>query len=131
VAGGVAQSKESGRQAKIAQQQSEAQARSEARSNIALEKRQTLAFLKSGVALEGSPLLLLAETRREGGKNVENILEGGVQTAGSLRASGRSALIGGLTSAAGTAAGAFTPGIENFGNTKTGGIPTPGRKPLR
>ena len=134
VVSGIQQSKEADRQAKIAQQQSEAEARSEARSNIALEKRQKLSFLKSGVALEGSPLLLLEETRREGGKNVENVLAGGINQAQSLKASGRQALIGGIASGVGTAASGFasfgsTP--ENFGQARTGKIPKPSRKPLQ
>lgn len=120
-------------QAANAQQEAEATARREARENIALEKRQKLAFLKSGVSLEGSPLLLLQETREQGEENVEAILRSGqtqqqaiigsgVTTAGQARASGRQALLGGLS------------GISSFGGSSgsgISGIPIPGRKPLR
>lgn len=129
VVGGIQQSRaakaqakdtrnEAQRQANLRQEERTQQARVEARENIALEKRQKLAFLSSGVSLEGSPLLLLAETKRRGGENVASLLKtgqteatgllrSGESQATSLRASGRQALIGGLTSAAGTAAGGF------------------------
>ena len=105
-----------------------------------MEKRQKLAFLKGGVSLAGSPLLLLAETRRVGGENIEAILKTGRTEATSLltqgafqarglKATGRQALIGGLTKGIGTAAGGFA-GFREAG-AKTGAIPIPGRKPLR
>ena len=113
-----ATSREAQRQADLRQQEREIQARSEARENIELEKRQKLAFIKSGVSLEGSPLLLLAETRRRGTENVEALLRSGRTEAtgllaeGALRsrqlkASGRQALIGGLTTGAARAAPLF------------------------
>lgn len=60
-----------------------------------------MAFLKSGVTLEGSPLLVLEETRREGAEEVAAIRAGGESRAKTLRAQGRSALIGGFLSGAG------------------------------
>lgn len=108
VVGGIQQSKEASKQAKLAQREAELQARAEARENIFLEKRQKLAFLKSGVSLEGSPLLLLAETRRMGGENIQAIITSGSTRASSIRASGRQALIGGLTKGIGTAASGFS-----------------------
>ena len=109
---------EAQRQADLVQEEREIQARSEARQNIELEKRQKLAFIKSGVAFEGSPLLILAETERKGTENVEAILrsgrtqatgllaEGALRSA-QLKASGRQALISGLTSGATLAAPLF------------------------
>jgi len=38
------------------------------------ERRQKLAYLKSGVSLEGSPLLILEETRRKAAENVDEVL---------------------------------------------------------
>lgn len=125
--GGIQQSKaasaqasatnaEAARQAALQQQEADLSARAETRENIKLEKRQKLAFLKSGVSLEGSPLLLLDETRQKGGENVDAILRSG-QTAATgtlargglrsaeLKSSGRQALTSGLTSGAGTLAG--------------------------
>lgn len=133
---------EAQRQANLRQEERESQARVEARENIQLEKRQKLAFLKSGVSLEGSPLLLLAETRRVGGENVEaiiksgqteatSLLRGGESQAAALKSSGRLALIGGLTGGLTTAAGGF----GGFGSNTTPAFAQPGfsppRKPLR
>jgi len=122
---------EATRQANLRQQEREQQARAEARENIALEKRQKLSFLKSGVSLEGSPLLLLAETRRKGTENVAAILKTGQTEATSLlragtfqsnqlKSRGRQALIGGLTKGVGTAAGGFS-GFSGFGGQISGG----------
>lgn len=132
---------EAARQSRLAREEAERQARAEARENIELEKRQKLSFLKSGVALEGSPLLLMSETRREGQENVGNILESGrtrqesILRSGQLqsdqlRSSGRQAFIGGLTGAGSTASGG---GFGSFGfgsNTGAGGnIPAPAIPP--
>lgn len=108
VLGGIQQSREANRQADIAQEEAELRARSEARQAIDFEKGQKLAFLKSGVALSGSPLLVLAETRTRGTQNVREILRGGETQAKSFRASGRQALLSGFTSGARTAAGGFS-----------------------
>ena len=73
--------------------------------------RQKLAYLASGVTLEGSPLLKMEETRRRGAENIEEIelagkagskaqIAEGRRTAQSAKASGRQALIGGITGAA-------------------------------
>lgn len=87
------------------------QAQQEAEAADTAERQQKLAFLKSGVELEGSPLLVMEETRQQGEENVQEILMGGAaasqsalfsgQTqAANLRAQGRSAFTSGLTSAA-------------------------------
>ena len=80
---------------------------------IATERKQKLAYLASGVTLEGSPLLVMEETRRKGQENVNEILRAGEaeKTAAELegrvmalqaKSAGRQAftagLIGGLTS---------------------------------
>lgn len=109
---------EAQRQANLRRQEAENEARREVRANIALEKRQKLSFIKSGVALEGSPLLLLAETGRKGTENIEAILQSGRTGAtgllaqgqlqsSALRSTGRQALVGGLTRGATTAVGGF------------------------
>ena len=127
IIGGIQQSREAQKQAQRAQQETELQARAEARENIAFEKRQKLAFLKSGVSLEGSPLLVLAETRRRGSENVGAILETGRTRAKGVAASGRQALIGGFSQGLSTAAGGFS----GFGGgTTAGGAPIPRRKPI-
>lgn len=65
--------------------------------------RQTMSFLQSGVLLEGSPLLVLEETEREGGEEIREGIEGGFRRAESQRRAGRDALIRGLMQGAGSA----------------------------
>lgn len=120
-AAAAATSAEAQRQADLRQQETEQRARVEARENIELEKRQKLAFIKSGVDVGvGSPLLVLAETERKGEENIEAILKTGrTQATGllatgaaesrRLKASGRQALISGLTTGATRAAPLFKP----------------------
>lgn len=107
VVGGISQASAANQQAKNAQQEAEAQARIEARNNIEAEARQKVAFLSSGVSLEGSPLVVLQETQSRGDVNIDNIIDSGERQASSISSSGRQALFGGLTSAAGTAVGGF------------------------
>ena len=75
-------------------------------------RRQKLAYLKSGVELEGSPLLVMESTRRTGESNIDQILSSGASqyatamTEGQLaskkaKATGRSELIGGITKGVG------------------------------
>jgi len=75
--------------------------------------RQKLAFLASGVTLEGSPLLVMEETRKRGAENIDEIekagkagseaqLAEGRRVAQSAKSSGRQAMIGGITGAAGS-----------------------------
>lgn len=56
---------------------------------IKTERRQKLAFLNSGVTLEGSPLLVMEETRRKGLDNVNEILTAGTAGANAARLEGR------------------------------------------
>lgn len=100
ILGGIQQQEAYEDQAKIQEQQAEEQARQLARENIQLEKAQKVAYLSSGVSLEGSPLLVMAEDRRIGQENIQNTLETGRTQASSLRKSGRQALIGGLVGGA-------------------------------
>lgn len=79
--------------------------------------RQKLAFLKGGVTLEGSPLLILEEGEEETEKEVEAIFKRGFaqksfaeQQAASTKAAGRGRLFGSLSSAASTAASGIITG---------------------
>lgn len=74
-----------------------------------IRARQKVLFLKGGVDLEGSPLLVMEETRRTGEENAEEIIQAGAsrgaaqitageQTALSLESRGRQAFTSGLTS---------------------------------
>jgi len=75
-----------------------------------VRRRQKLAYMKSGVSLEGTPFLALEETRRRGKENVDEILRGGAASsaaaysegrirAAQLKSSGRQAFMSGLTNA--------------------------------
>ncbi len=124
VIGGIQQSRAASRQAANAQAQAVDQARAETRSNLELEKKQKLAFLKSGVALEGSPFLVMAEDAQTGEQNVGAILRSGANQARSIRRSGRQALFSGFASGADTIFSGYQEGI--FGGSTA---PKPGRNP--
>jgi len=122
VYGGVQAKKAGDKQSRLAREQaamSAAETMRQAERSAVLERRniddvvdrQKLAYLASGVTLEGSPLLKMEETRRLGAENIEEIMKAG--EAGSqaqlfegryrsqvARDSGRQALIGGLIGAA-------------------------------
>lgn len=116
IAGGIAANKAAKKEASALNDQAavtqvEAQAEAERRA-IEIRKfegKQKLAFLKNGVTLEGSPLLVLDETMREGQKEVDSIMRQGNaqanyarQNAAITRNKGRAALIGGIGNAAGS-----------------------------
>ncbi len=79
--------------------------------------RQSLMFLKGGVTLSGSPLLVLTETREEREKQVQAqidranaIYKYGMKSAARTKAQGRSALIGGILGAATTTTSMYLAG---------------------
>jgi len=95
VAGGMRSQQEAGVQSALARQQAAERAAETERlttREVELERRdikdvrerQKLMFLKSGVTLEGSPLLKLEETRQRGQENIEEI-----EKAGEARARGQ------------------------------------------
>ncbi len=125
--GGMQSKSEGDNQAALALQQaqmrgveSERLAQREARlvqeDALATERKQKLAYLASGVTLEGSPLLIMEETRRKGQENIDEILlsgkaeknaallEGRV-TASQAKSRGREAFTSGLVGAAQSGAG--------------------------
>lgn len=74
-------------------------------------KRQKLAYMSSGVSLEGSPLLVMEKTRERGAQNIDEIISSGAsnvaaaQTEGRIKAnqarsSGRREFMAGLSNAA-------------------------------
>lgn len=78
-------------------------------------RRQKLSYMKSGVDLEGSPLLMMEATRQRGARNVDEILSAGgargsaIQSEGRMaadnyRSAGRQAFMSGLGSAVSTGA---------------------------
>jgi len=94
---GMEQNKEAQIQAGIVQKEANEQADYVREQNDKFYQEQELAFLKSGVILDGSPLMILEETAREGAKDVKNIRDSGYTKADSLRRSGRKALLGGIS----------------------------------
>lgn len=94
-------------QANLAQAEASRSADIAQQENDRLRRSQKLAFIKSGVSLEGSPLLLLEQTRQFGKEQVQSILSRGQAQAGVLstqasqaKNQGRAALVGGIGSAA-------------------------------
>jgi len=126
VASGVSANKQAKKEAQLAIEQSNkaaAETKRQTERSLVLENRdikstedrQRLAYLASGVTLEGSPLLKLEETRRYGAENLDEIqkageagskaqLSEGRMVASRAKASGRQALIGGIASGAGSLA---------------------------
>jgi hypothetical protein len=130
VVGGIQGMSEGKNQANIAMAQAEARGAESARvaerearltqeDAIATERRQKLAYMASGVTLEGSPLLVMEETRRKGQENVDEILRAGQASsaaalaegrlqADAAKSAGRQSFISGLTGAAGTGFNAYS-----------------------
>lgn len=124
VYGGIEAEREGKKQATLATQQASAAAAEERRVTARQKEleqrdidktvdRQKLAYLASGVTLEGSPLLKMEETRRLGAENIAEIeasgaaasqarlAEGRIQ-AEQAKSRGRQALISGITGASGS-----------------------------
>lgn len=94
-------------QGELTKQEADAEAARVGRENDKFRKRQKLAFLKNGVSLVGSPLLILEETRIESDKETSAIRKRGQaqktlagQRADITRNQGRASLIGGIGDAA-------------------------------
>lgn len=129
LSGGMSAKKESKQQANLATFQAQQQGAEAARmaqreaSLVAEEaestrRAQKVAYLKSGVSLEGSPLLVMEGTRARGQENVEEVLRaGGAATgaaitegrirAANAKAAGRESFMQGLTGAASLFKSAF------------------------
>jgi hypothetical protein len=74
-------------------------------------KTQLMDYLSSGVSLEGSPLLVMQETRNKGIENMKNTLDTARQKGNLLRQQGsvgRASLLGTLGTAAGQVATGYT-----------------------
>lgn len=127
--GGISANREAGVQAATAEAQARLQAEETARAGVreanfisqeseSIRRSQKLAYLKSGVDLQGSPLLLMEATRRNGLDNAEEAYRASSSTAGaqvvegrararSLRQSGRQEFMRGLGNAGSALARAF------------------------
>lgn len=106
-------------QARLTQEEARLEAERRATEVRRFEKRQRVAFLKSGVTLEGSPLLILEETLFEGQKEVDAIVKSGNTRATFLereaqitRSEGRAQLIGGILGGVSDAGTSFAAGAN-------------------
>ena len=100
VMGGIEAKAEGKRQANAAlytaeRQGAEAARQAQGEANLVREeaestrRRQKVAFLKSGVSLEGSPLQLMEATRQRGLQNVEEVFRAGGAATGAATTEGR------------------------------------------
>lgn len=106
-----AQAKLQEEQGGIALKESQTNATNEAYNQSQAVGKQRLAFLANGVSLEGSPAMVLEESRRYGQSSVQAILDQGAanynlaqKSAAVTRNQGRAAMIAGLTQAVSTTA---------------------------
>lgn len=120
-----------GDQARLAEMESADEARIHARQVRKFSANQKSAFLKNGVTLDGSPLAVLEDTRDSGQEEVNSIMRSGAAKAQLIRdkseitkSEGRSALIGGFSSAASSASSSYlgAKGAGLFGGTATAGV---------
>ncbi len=93
-------------QGRIESQEAQREAQRVADDRRKFRKKQTLAFLKNGVTLAGSPLLVIEETIQKSQEEVNAIVKQGrartllrFQQAALQRAQGRAALLGGFLGA--------------------------------
>lgn len=100
-------------QGALAQAEADEEARAHANDVRKFSRTQALSFLKNGVSLAGSPLLVLDETLTEGQKEATSIAKSGAAQrslynarAYNARSEGRAKLIGG-----------FLGGASSFGST--------------
>lgn len=94
--GGISAYNESGRQATLELQEAERQARLIAEEDTNYRSKMEMGFLKSGVSLEGTPLIVLEESVKRTRDDINAVRTSGRQRASSLKRQGRDALIGGV-----------------------------------
>ena len=111
---------------------SAAQAHQESKEAESARRLQKIQYLKSGVSLEGSPLLMMEATRLQGERNIDEIIASGAagvaginaegrMAADNYRASGRQAFMSGIGSAAKSVGGMkFGGGDSGFSGTVAG-----------
>lgn len=102
-------------QGQIAREEAQINAQNEAFNQTQAVQRQRLAFLANGVAVEGSPAMVLQQSKEYGQQQVDSILKQGAarqslanQGAQITKNKGRTALIGGYMGAIKSVAGAAT-----------------------
>ena len=93
---GREQLKEARSQANLAEQEAMEKARLKGEEGKKFMSEQAYGYLKSGVMLEGSPMLVLEESKKNITEDMRAIKETGKATASSLRRQGRAAYISGI-----------------------------------
>lgn len=142
IAGGISSAKAgnkeaamAGQQASLVQQEAQRNAQQKAREVRNFRSNQGLAYLSSGVTLEGTPIQKMEETRQLGQQEVNAIMSRGraqadllMQQGRMAKTAGRNAMIGSLFKAAGTAAstGMRLNWPTSSTSPLTGGISDPG-----
>lgn len=115
---GYAVNKSAKQQATLAREEAASAARTRETEIRQLVANQKTAYTAAGIALEGSPELLIAETESLGAQEVADIRNLGEARARNLREQGRNALIGsGLSAAA-----SLTGGIFDYGRADKKGL---------
>lgn len=118
---GIAANNEADHQARVARAEAENRAAAARRQYERLRRQQKVAFLNSGVSLEGSPLLVLEATRQEGNQAANDFIAQGNSAAKDLNRQGRNALIGGIVSGISSGASIGAKGASAGGGSNTGG----------
>lgn len=110
------------KQGNLAAEESRVEAERREEEGRRFQASQGLGFLKSGVSLAGSPLLVLAETGEETQRQVTATLKGGVTRRSLLREKARIARTGGRGQlVGGVGAAAATSGFSGFSGGGGGG----------
>lgn len=104
-------------QGRLAQEEADREAAAHAEDVRKFSRVQALSFLKNGVTLAGSPLLVLDETLKKGQEEADSIAKSGAaqrnlynQRAYNTRSEGRAALVGSLFSAGASAGTSYAMG---------------------
>lgn len=124
------------REGQILAQEAQAAAEQKAREGGKVQSKQALQYASSGITLEGTPLLVMEETRHLAQQEVDALIQrgqaqaqiaairaAGIRTAGAVQAaSGRNAMFGSLFTAAGQGIEGYISGkrLGVYGNTGGG-----------
>lgn len=104
-------------QARLRLEEAQRDAAQKAREVTSFQSRQAHRYASSGITLEGTPVLMLEKTRREGQEEVDAIIKRGqaekdllMMKSKMLRASGRNSMLGSVLSAGSTGIQAYITG---------------------
>lgn len=112
ILGGIQAQKTAKENARIQMENAQAEAKNKAKEVERLRSLQQAQYGASGVTLDGTPLMVLDNTTKEGDEEVNDILRRGSNNAKVLRMEGRNAMMSGLFNAAGTAGGNIYTGYQ-------------------